>query len=157
MINHRFHSNLADGSNSTLVRASNWNDTHTGTVDTVATSMYECTGNYSVLPGVTGNFFVLASATGNASGSLSVITLPPASGDAVFPGVGNNRCASFGHKIVNWGLNGAILVQVAPGSGDLINKQFTAYELDGFGQFVELFSDGGGVNGGTGWFITDTN
>lgn len=157
MLKHRFVSQKADGSDNTLVRSSNWNDSHVGTIDTVALSVYSCTGNYNILPGVTGNCLLLCSATGNASGSLSVITLPPASGDVVFPGVGNNRCASFKHFIENSGLNGAILVQVAPGSGDTINRLYTQYELDNFGQFLEIFSDGGPVYGGFGWWISDAN
>ena len=157
MIKHRFQSGRADGADSTLVRASNWNDTHTGTLDMLSLSVYTCTGNYTVLGGVTGNFIVNASSTGNASGSVSVITLPPASGDVVFPGVGNNRCASYFHRILNSGLNGTIVIQVAPGSGDLINRQFTSFELDNLGQFLEVYSDGGPPYGGFGWWISDSN
>jgi len=67
-INHNFVSAKIDGNDATLVRPSNWNDTHavTGTPETVVTK----TSNYTVVVADNNSFFTNTGAIGTVNFTL---------------------------------------------------------------------------------------
>jgi hypothetical protein len=155
MIQHKFKSLYADYSDQTLVKPSNWNDTHTGTIDTLFLSVYSCTGSTILQAGVSGSCIVLCSASGASGVSGTFITLPPASG-CVVPGSGQNQVSGqmLTIKKTDYGLS-VIVIQAQ--AGDLIEGQAQVLFLANPMQFIKLIPDGGVLYGGQGWWVIGQN
>lgn len=124
---HLFNSTYADGSDATLVKPSNWNDTHGYGIRSVS-----ATGNIS--GGQAGDDVVLA--TGGAGGIT--LTLPSPSTNA-------NR--SYCIKKVD---SAAGIVTINPNAAETIDGQ-ASYQLVNQYQYVELLSDG------TNWQVIKNN
>jgi hypothetical protein len=147
---HKFVTTKPDGPDPSLVNASNWNTSHVGSLDTIAVSVYTCSGNFVVQAGVSGNCVMLIAPTGQQI----TVQLPPASGGAV-KGVGNNQVSAAKFLFKNISGQGSVVIQAA--GSDKIELLYSSYELDQQFQYVELTSDGGPAFGGYGWWITDGN
>jgi hypothetical protein len=83
-IKHKFQSQLADGAVTTLVKPSNWNDTHTGQADVTSCSVYSVSGSFNCFSGPTGSCVVFVTASGTAASGANVnflsVYLPAISG-----------------------------------------------------------------------------
>lgn len=155
MIQHKFKSQIQDYVDSTLVKPSNWNDSHIGAIDTLFVSIYSCTGSANLQSGFAGNCVVLVAASGASGASGTFITLPPASG-CVVQGTGLNQVSGQKIKIKKKDYGLSVVVIQAQG-GDLIEGIQEVLFLQNPMQFVELVPDGGVLYGGQGWWIVGQN
>jgi len=156
---HRFVSQKTDTADSTLVKPSNWNDSHIGSADTISLSVYSVTGAYTLAPGVTGNYLVFVTASGQGSGisvNVGSIYLPPVTGALTQNNLPFSNGSSCLYKVFRKD-NQQGSVYVFPNAIDtvktppvLINGQ-PSYALVNQYQFAEFMTDG--VN----WFVTDQN